>query len=282
MKFKNDKTKKLFLNGLKRYKELSFWGRRIIPFYSDSVVLDHGCGTGAEITQITPEHRGYLVGTDIDLDRLIVAKRLIRNVCKTCKNVDFVLADSTHLPFTEGQFDFVLSSFVLEHIRKRETALEETYRVLKGGGCAIISLDTYLRCIRRCIIGYRRYLVRYLMFSVNKERRKRFAERLRSRVAKKNKLIIERSFNRLELVFKRLQRGICILPYLIFPIRHGDYEHSAQEFVANLPSSWVNLIKRSGFEKFETTFPSAKQRVGRYPGEIMIKAYKRRLAIRGN
>jgi len=272
IEFQKDKMKNLFFKGLKRYKELSFWGRRIIPLYSDSAVLDHGCGTGAEIAQIAPEHKGYLVGIDIDLDRLIVAKRLMRKCCKTFKNVDFVLADSTHLPFTDGQFNFVLSSFVLEHIGNREIALEETYRVLKGGGCAIISLDTYLRCIRRCIIGYRGHLT----FIVSRERRKQFAERLRSRVAKKNKLIIERSLNRLELVFKRLQRGICFLSYLIFPIRHGDYEHSAQEFVANLPSLWVNLIKASGFEKSEITFPSAKQRVGRYPGEIMIKACKRK------
>ena len=225
-------------------------GKRIIPFYSDSVVLDHGCGTGAEIAQIAPEHRGYLVGNDIDLDGLIVAKRLTRKCCKTCKNVDFVLADSTHLPFTEGQFDFVLSSFVLEHIRKREIALEEIYRVLKDGGCAMITLDTYLRCIRRCLIGYRTYL----MLIVSRKWRKRFVEQLRSGVAKKNKLIIERGFNPLERVFKRLKRGICILSYLIFPIKHGDYEHSVQEFVAHLPSSWVNLIKGSRFENWKQHF----------------------------
>jgi len=272
MEFKNDKMKNLFAFALERSKEFSFWGRRIMSFYSDSVVLDHGCGTGAELAQIAPKHRGFLVGNDTNLDRLIVAKRLIRKCCKTCRNVDFVLADSTHLPFIEGHFDFVLSSFVLEHVRKRDIALEEAYRVVEGGGCVIISLDTYLRCIGRCLKGYRSYL----MFIVSRERRKGFVERLRLRIPKKNEIAIEHGSNRLEPLFKRLKRVLCILSYLVFPIRHGDYEHSAQEFVAHLPSSWVNMIKRSSFEKFEIAFPSAKQRVGRYPGEMMIKAYKMR------
>lgn len=272
MKSENAKIKNLFLDGLKRYKELSFWGKRIIASYSYSVVLDHGCGTGAEIAQITRDHRGYLVGTDIDLSRLIVAKMLTRKCCKTCQNVDLVLADSTRLPFAGERFDFVLSSFVLEHIRRREAAVEEMRRVLKDGGCAIISLDTYLRCIRRCTIGYRTYLTGFLMFIVSREKRKRFVKRFRSR-AGKEKMIRQRDFNRLELLFKRLRRGMCILSYLVFPIRHGDYEHSAQEFVSNLPSSWINLIKRSNFKKIEVIFPSTKQRVRRYPGEMMIKAY---------
>lgn len=273
MEFKSDKMQNLFAYALERYEELSFWGRRIIPFYGDCIVLDHGCGTGAELAQIAPKHRGYLVGNDTDLDRLIVAKRLIRKCCKTCKNVDFVLADSTHLPFTEGYFDFVLSSFVLEHVRKRDIALEEAYRVLKGGGCAIISLDTYFKCIGRCLKGYRSYL----MFIVSRKRRKRFVERLRLRMPKRSKIIIERGHNRLELLFTRLKHVLCTLSYLVFPIRHGDYEHSAQEFVAHLPRSWANLIKQSSFERFEITYPSAKQRVGLYPGEMMIKAYKMRV-----
>lgn len=271
MKFEDHKMKNLFLNGLKRYEEFSFWGKRIIPFYRESVVLDHGCGTGAEIAQIAPGHRGYLIGTDINLDRLVVAKRLIRKCCENCKNVDFVLADSTNLPFVGEHFDFVLSSFVLEHIGKREIALKEMYRVLKGGGCAIITLDTCLRCIVRCLIGYRKHL----MFMVSGERRKQFAERLRSRASKKDKSIIGSSFDLLEFVFNRLRRAICILSYLVFPIKHGDYEHSAQEFVAHLPSSWVSLVEGAGFKKLEIAFPSAKQSVGRWPGEMMIKACKR-------
>lgn len=267
----DDEMKNLFLNGLKRYEDFSFWGKRIMPFYRESVVLDHGCGTGAEIAQIAPGHRGYLIGTDIDLDKLIVAKRLIRKCCGSCKNVDFVLADSTSLPFVGEHFDFVLSSFVLEHIRKREIALKEMCRVLKDGGCAIITLDTYLRCIMRCLIGYRKHLA----FMVSGDRRKQFAERLRSRAAKRDKSTIQSSFDISDIVFKRLRHAICILSYLVFPIRHGDYEHAAQEFVSHLPSSWVSLVEGAGFKKLEITFPSAKQSVGRWPGEMMIKACKR-------
>jgi ubiquinone/menaquinone biosynthesis C-methylase UbiE len=263
--------KSLLLNGLKRYKKFSFWGKKIIPFYPWSFVLDHGCGTGAEISQIAPRHKGYLIGNDVDHEKLIVAKKLIRKCCKTCKNVDFVLADSTNLPFVGGCFDFVLSSFVLEHIRKREIALKEMHRVLKDEGCAIITLDTYLRCIMRCIIGYRKHLT----FIVSSERRKQFAERLRSRAPKKDKYIIGSSFDLLEFVFNRLRRAIYILSYLVFPIKHGDYEHSVQEFCAYLPSSWVSLVEGAGSKKLEITFPSAKQSVGRCPGEMMIKAYKR-------
>lgn len=266
MELNNKQKEHLVLSGFKRYKELSFWGKRIIPPHKRFVVLDDGCGTGAEMAQIARWHRGYLVGIDVNINLLIAAKKLLKKVCGTSKNVDFVLGDSTNLPFVDGRFDFVLSSFVLEHIKRREIALEEMYRVLKHGGCATITLDTYLRCIRRCLEGYREYLKEFFKLMAGACP---IPESLRSL----NKMIRQPTSNRVGLL-QKLRRCLSVLSYIILPIRHGDYEHSVQEFVAHLPSSWLYLIKRAGFQKPEIIFPSCTQRVAGSRGEMMIKAYK--------
>ncbi len=53
------------------------------------------------------------------------------------KDVD-VQCDITNLPFADGEFDFVLASHVLEHIKGDYKALSEIRRVLKPNGIAVL------------------------------------------------------------------------------------------------------------------------------------------------
>lgn len=43
------------------------------------------------------------------------------------------------LPFTEGEFDHVVMLAVLEHLKKPETVLRETFRILRPGGTLILT-----------------------------------------------------------------------------------------------------------------------------------------------
>lgn len=47
-------------------------------------------------------------------------------------------ADLTALPFSDGSFDFVYASHVLEHVRDDAKAISEIRRVLRPGGIAIL------------------------------------------------------------------------------------------------------------------------------------------------
>ena len=52
-------------------------------------------------------------------------------------NVDYNV-DLTDLPFSNGSYDCVFASHVLEHIKDDRTALSEIRRILKPGGLAIL------------------------------------------------------------------------------------------------------------------------------------------------
>lgn len=81
------------------------------------------------------------VGGNIDATHYSVLKKFLPNdhvivVDKTRNNYKgYIKADALNLPFGQGEFDFVISSDVLEHIPQdnRERFLEEQLRVAKQG-----------------------------------------------------------------------------------------------------------------------------------------------------
>jgi SAM-dependent methyltransferase len=83
-----------------------------------------------------------LVGIDASAVQLeymaqVVAKR-------GCSNVMSIHANAEHLPFTDGAFDAIVCSEVLEHIRAPQIALAEMHRVLKPGGKLLLSTPSKL------------------------------------------------------------------------------------------------------------------------------------------
>jgi SAM-dependent methyltransferase len=102
-------------------------------FAPGSLVLEYGCGTGAQtifLATRNPETR--IISLDISPASLAVARERIASA--GCDNVSFHLADLFHLPFAAAQFDHVFLCFVLEHLREPESALEAVQRVLRPGG----------------------------------------------------------------------------------------------------------------------------------------------------
>lgn len=91
-------------------------------------VLEIGCGAGGFIKGIH-EYRHDLrcVGVDISYHAIAVAK-------KDSGDVEFIVGDAYHLPFSKGTFDAVIFFDVLEHVDKPEKMLQECNRVLKKGG----------------------------------------------------------------------------------------------------------------------------------------------------
>jgi SAM-dependent methyltransferase len=103
--------------------------------------LDHGCGYGENLIFLTT--RGYnMVGVDVseDLIEFVKLKCHMKNVPPTL--MDLKVIDEGPLPFSDAEFDYVISLGVLEMMGSKKDArdcLAELGRCLKLGGKMIVS-----------------------------------------------------------------------------------------------------------------------------------------------
>ena len=97
-------------------------------------VLDLGCGTGRHTQWLAS--RGATV-TAVDFSEEMLAKAR----CKATKDgVRFLFHDLHEpLPFSQGEFDLVVSGLVLEHLRDLNEFFVKIHRVLKQPGRVVVS-----------------------------------------------------------------------------------------------------------------------------------------------
>jgi ubiquinone/menaquinone biosynthesis C-methylase UbiE len=106
-------------------------------FARNSVVLEAGCGVGAQTKIIAAKnpHTNF-VSVDISEKSVFEAESLITSL--GINNVEFKQADIYNLPFEDKSFDSVFVCFVLEHLSEPLKALGELKRVLKKGGTIMV------------------------------------------------------------------------------------------------------------------------------------------------
>ena len=100
----------------------------------DQRVLDIGCGTGTVVVLLKRKFpTAQIVGLDPDPKALRRAQKKVRRA-GVAVQLDQGFADE--LPYEEGAFDRVLSSFMFHHLEEpdREKMLREVLRVLKPRG----------------------------------------------------------------------------------------------------------------------------------------------------
>jgi len=119
---------------------------QMLDLHSNDLVLDIGCGDGF-ITRFFIPYVKFVVGVDCSIEALKIARRKIRS-----KNVDFVLADATMLPFKSSAFDKISVLETLEHLKEPVGCIKEIDRCAKSGASLIISVPyqerrVYTRCI---------------------------------------------------------------------------------------------------------------------------------------
>ena len=106
---------------------------------SGESVLDVGCGTGT--LAIAAKHRVGASGSvrGIDASPEMIA-RAQQKAARAKVDVAFQVARAESLPFSDGQFDVVLSTVMLHHLRRasREESLREIRRILKPGGRLLV------------------------------------------------------------------------------------------------------------------------------------------------
>jgi ubiquinone/menaquinone biosynthesis C-methylase UbiE len=98
-----------------------------------SLVLECGCGTGAQTVHLAPRSpRARIVSVDISASSLAQARARVQ--AAGYGNVAFGAANLFDLPFRDQQFDHVFVCFVLEHLAQPAAALAAIGRVLRPGG----------------------------------------------------------------------------------------------------------------------------------------------------
>jgi ubiquinone/menaquinone biosynthesis C-methylase UbiE len=99
-------------------------------------ILDVGCGTGALAAAAVDRWPGVRVtGVDASAGMLAVAARELGALDGTTRErVSLVRASAERLPFGAGDFDVVVTAFVLQLVPSRYRALREARRVLTRGG----------------------------------------------------------------------------------------------------------------------------------------------------
>jgi ubiquinone/menaquinone biosynthesis C-methylase UbiE len=99
-------------------------------------ILEIGCGRGFYeqfLGTIYPKVK--LTGVDLKESYLNIARHTVKS-----KNVTFLNADATQLPFKANTFDRIIATEVLEHIPNDLGVLSELYRVVKPGGIVMITV----------------------------------------------------------------------------------------------------------------------------------------------
>lgn len=113
--------------------------KRIIPAAEN--LLDIGCGAGnysLKMLSKVPD----LNCTLVDLSKPMLDKALERVSIATTKNVEIIEGDIREVLLNENQFDIILAGAVLHHLRDDEdweTTFSKLYRLLRRGGCLMIS-----------------------------------------------------------------------------------------------------------------------------------------------
>ena len=128
------------------YDETSFWSGRFGALLFEFLDirrgirgLDVGCGTGFPLIELAHLHgaSSRFTGVDIWTDALLRAR--LKLEAHQLTNVDIVAADAASLPFSDGQFDLIVSSLGVNNFADVAKTLRECRRVAKTGARLVLT-----------------------------------------------------------------------------------------------------------------------------------------------
>jgi ubiquinone/menaquinone biosynthesis C-methylase UbiE len=102
-------------------------------------ILEVGCGPGLLSARLAQTHGLEVTGLDLDPAMIELAgANALTSSGGAGRVPSFVIGDVAALPFDDGTFDTVVSTFSLHHWSDRTAGLNEIARVLAPGGRALI------------------------------------------------------------------------------------------------------------------------------------------------
>lgn len=129
------------------------YGKCLRYFHSlnrGSHLLEVGCGEGTGL--LFARHLGFcrLTGCDISPERLRRAGEKLKDEAALV-----LVSDDGRLPFEDGTFDAVFSAAVIEHALDPALFVAEIARVVRPGGCVVISSDCWQWRLLQVVGAYR-------------------------------------------------------------------------------------------------------------------------------
>jgi ubiquinone/menaquinone biosynthesis C-methylase UbiE len=110
---------------------------KLSGFTPDMNILDVGCGIGGSTRRLSNETGCRVTGIDLSEEYIGTAERLTR-LLNMQDQVKFHASSALELPFDDNFFDGVWSLQMNMNVEDKRSWLEETYRVLKPGGRAVL------------------------------------------------------------------------------------------------------------------------------------------------
>jgi len=148
------KIEKRVMSNPRHAKRVTERAKKLLRFTSlegKQDFLEVGCGSGAVSKYIAQNHGSNVTGIDLDPGLIELAREGIGDI----PNAHFFVADATHLPFGDNEFDVVLSFGVMHHIPNWLDALEEIARVLKPGGYFVYWDLVYPRLVAKAAKSFK-------------------------------------------------------------------------------------------------------------------------------
>ena len=102
-----------------------------LPMNRNSTALDVATGTGFTATELAIHLKSVCA---IDRTEEMLRQAVILSKDKGLANIDFLLADVSHIPFKGGMFDIVTCRRAAHHFSEKRKFLMEARRVLKAHG----------------------------------------------------------------------------------------------------------------------------------------------------
>jgi ubiquinone/menaquinone biosynthesis C-methylase UbiE len=130
-----------YLSGipLNRYRTLKQTLGRYKHLFCGKTVLDYGASSGLSAVALMELGAASVTGIEPELDRVEKGMRDLAMMGNHCIEI-IHLQDTTNLPYRDGEFEFVLSNAVFEHIpQPRDAHLCEVWRVLHSGGYFLLT-----------------------------------------------------------------------------------------------------------------------------------------------
>jgi SAM-dependent methyltransferase len=128
-----------------RVEESHWWfaGRRRLLAHAigelglpkDARVIDVGSGTGTNLRLLA--ELGFIDFTGVDMSESAI------RFCAEKGLGRVEMADARDLPFEDRSVDLVVATDIVEHIDDDAAALREIQRVLRPGGCAILTVPAF-------------------------------------------------------------------------------------------------------------------------------------------
>jgi len=134
------------------YENVPFWVEEVIRMASlnaRSSILDLGCGTGNYAIELKRKSRALVYGLDPSDELIEVGRKK-----ELGDKINWCVGVAEALPFASDVFGCVFASQVWHHIKDKQKAAEECYRVLKCGAPLIVKTFSHEQLMRMKIFEF--------------------------------------------------------------------------------------------------------------------------------